>query len=61
VRLQFRAVNNAPILKQPEFKLSRQALFHVVVHNLRKQLGFAFLQSAFAPAPDEVLGNLYDV
>ncbi|KAJ6588851.1 ubiquitin-like autophagy protein Apg12-domain-containing protein [Mycena capillaripes] len=67
VILQFRAVNNAPILKQTEFKLSRQALFHVVMRNLRKKLGmkngeplFAFLQSAFAPAPDEVLGNLYE-
>ncbi|KAJ7158351.1 ubiquitin-like autophagy protein Apg12-domain-containing protein [Mycena crocata] len=60
------AVGNAPVLKQTVLRLAAASPFQVVIRNLRKKLGmkaqdslFTYINFAFAPAPDEVLGNLY--
>ncbi|KAJ7754440.1 ubiquitin-like autophagy protein Apg12-domain-containing protein [Mycena metata] len=67
VVMRFMPVGNAPVLKQNVFRLAAASPFLVVVRNLRKKLGmgagealFTYINFAFAPAPDEVLGNLYN-
>ncbi|KAJ7686664.1 ubiquitin-like autophagy protein Apg12-domain-containing protein [Mycena rosella] len=67
VILRFMPVGNTPVLKQNVFRLAAASPFEVVVRNLRKKLGlkaqdplFTYINFAFAPAPDEVLGNLYN-
>ncbi|KAJ7892761.1 ubiquitin-like protein Atg12 [Mycena olivaceomarginata] len=59
-------VGNTPVLKQNLFRLAATLPFQSVVSNLKKKLGmkagdplFTYINSTFAPAPDEVLGNLY--
>ncbi|TPX37031.1 hypothetical protein SmJEL517_g00827 [Synchytrium microbalum] len=66
VVVRFKAAGNAPILKQPFFKISPTQKFEFVIGFLRKQLGFQpneplflYVNSAFAPAPDELVSNLY--
>ncbi|KAJ7359249.1 ubiquitin-like autophagy protein Apg12-domain-containing protein, partial [Mycena albidolilacea] len=61
-------VGNTPVLKQNLFRLAATLPFQSVVSNLKKKLGmkagdplFTYINSTFAPAPDEVLGNLYSV
>ncbi|KAJ7485363.1 ubiquitin-like autophagy protein Apg12-domain-containing protein [Mycena latifolia] len=67
VILRFMPVGNTPVLKQNVFRLAAASPFEVVVRNLRKKLGLkpqdplcVYINFAFAPAPDEVLGNLYN-
>ncbi|KAJ3049549.1 hypothetical protein HK097_009466 [Rhizophlyctis rosea] len=66
VVVQFRATGNAPILKQKFYKISAPQQFRTVINFLRKELNykpqdplFLYINSAFAPAPDEILANLY--
>ncbi|KAJ7892764.1 hypothetical protein B0H14DRAFT_3427700 [Mycena olivaceomarginata] len=69
VVMRFMPVGNTPVLKQNLFRLAATLPFQSVVSNLKKKLGmkvgdplFAYyINSTFAPAPDEVLGNLYSV
>jgi ubiquitin-like protein ATG12 len=92
VIVQFRAIGNAPILKQKLFKITASQKFQAVNLFLRKELNYApsealvsarrglipitidwfhlthriifqflYINSAFAPAPDEVISNLYKV
>jgi ubiquitin-like protein ATG12 len=64
--VHFRATGSAPILKQQFFKISASYKFQAVVDFLKKQLAmgpgeslFLYVNSAFSPAPDEVVGNLH--
>ena len=56
----------AATLKSPFVKIKETETFQVVINYLRKQLKikpgeglFLYINSAFAPAPDEVISNLY--
>ncbi|GAB5587705.1 Ubiquitin-like protein [Umbelopsis nana] len=66
VIVQFRAIGNAPILRQKLFKITASQKFQAVHLFLRKELNYAasdplflYINSAFAPAPDEVISNLF--
>ncbi|TPX44621.1 hypothetical protein SeMB42_g02199 [Synchytrium endobioticum] len=66
VIIRLKAAGNAPILKQTFFKISPSQKFQFVINFLRKELGsgpdeplFLYVNSAFAPAPDELISNLY--
>ncbi|KAJ1500096.1 hypothetical protein HMI54_011129 [Coelomomyces lativittatus] len=68
VIIRFTAIGDAPILKQSFFKISATQRFHSVMMFLRRELRlkkdgslFLYINQAFAPNPDEKLGNLYDV
>ncbi|KFH73152.1 hypothetical protein MVEG_00373 [Podila verticillata NRRL 6337] len=62
----FQAIGNAPILKQKHFKITASHKFMVVIQFLRRELGyqpsdplFLYVNSAFSPAPDEIVSNLF--
>lgn len=64
--VRFQAVGSAPTLRQRVFKISSTQRFETVVNFLRKKLGmeqrevvFCYINSVFAPAMDEVVGNLW--
>ncbi|KAI1338946.1 APG12-domain-containing protein [Xylariaceae sp. FL0016] len=66
VVVRFKAVGAAPQLKPEVRKISSTQKFEAVVSYLRKQLRlgpteglFLYVNSAFAPALDEVVGNLH--
>ncbi|KAG0252204.1 hypothetical protein BG011_007128 [Mortierella polycephala] len=66
VIVRFRAIGNAPILKQNIFKITATNKFMAVIQFLRKELNyqqsdplFLYVNSAFSPAPDEIVNNLY--
>lgn len=66
--VRFKAIGSAPILKQQLCKISSNARFEVVSGYLRRVLRLdaaeslcCYVNSAFAPAGDEVVGNLYRV
>ncbi|BEI82881.1 hypothetical protein CcaverHIS002_0307490 [Cutaneotrichosporon cavernicola] len=63
----FKSIGSAPIMKNNVFKISANNKFHTVNSFLRKQLGFkagdplfTYINGAFAPTPDDIVGNLYD-
>ena len=65
VVVHFRPVGSTPALKQSKFKINTQQRFQTVIDFLRKQLHlqpsdslFLYVNSAFAPAPDQLLANL---
>ncbi|RKF79948.1 Ubiquitin-like protein ATG12 [Golovinomyces cichoracearum] len=66
VTFHFTAIGSAPILRQNLCKISSMQRFEVVVSYLRRTLRmtatesiFVYVNSCFAPALDEVVGNLY--
>ncbi|TQS38609.1 hypothetical protein Golomagni_00877 [Golovinomyces magnicellulatus] len=66
VTVHFTAIGSAPILRQSLCKISSTQRFEVVVSYLRRTLRvtatesiFVYVNSSFAPALDEVVGNLY--
>ncbi|KAG0072154.1 hypothetical protein BGZ89_007892 [Linnemannia elongata] len=66
VIVRFRAIGNAPIMKQNVFKITASNKFFAVIQFLRKELNyqhsdplFLYVNSAFSPAPDEIVNNLY--
>ncbi|KAK3813220.1 MAG: putative autophagy-related protein 12 [Benniella sp.] len=66
VVVRFRAVGNAPILKQNMYRITASNKFLAVIQFLRKELNykhsdplFLYVNSAFSPAPDEIVNNLY--
>jgi ubiquitin-like protein ATG12 len=68
VTVRFKAVGAAPILGRQVFKISGTQRFETVVNFLRKQLRckptdsvFLYVNSVFAPALDEIVGNLFRV
>lgn len=68
VKVRFRPVGNAPPLQPEVFKISATQKFEGVVTILRRKLSisptaglFLYVNSAFAPALDEIVGNLHRV
>lgn len=66
VKVQFRAVGSAPLLKRTKFKVPGSELFATVVVFLRRQLQLGeaeplhvYVGSAFAPSPSQVLGDVH--
>ncbi|CAG8547924.1 8144_t:CDS:2 [Paraglomus brasilianum] len=66
VVVRFRAIGNAPILKQNFYKITASNKFQAVIQFLRKELQyktedplFLYVNSAFSPAPDEIVANLH--
>ena len=68
VMVRFKAVGSAPILRQQVYKISASQRFETVVNFLRTRLKcpptesvFLYVNSVFAPALDEIVGNLFRV
>lgn len=66
--MRFKPVGSAPSLAQDVCKISATRRFEEVVRYLRKKLRcketdsvFLYVNSAFAPSLDEVVGNLHQV
>ncbi|KAG7571482.1 hypothetical protein FFLO_00498 [Filobasidium floriforme] len=73
VIVRFKSVGSAPIMKQNYYKITGSHPFSAVHTFLRKELGwgkpggtsatggelFLYINSAFAPAPDDTVSNLY--
>ncbi|GAA5927757.1 Atg12p [Sporobolomyces koalae] len=65
VIIRFKATGNAPIMRQSVFKITASHRFQAVHAFLRTQLNlkpsdplFLYLNSSFAPAPDDVISSL---
>ncbi|KAJ8082459.1 Ubiquitin-like protein [Marasmius tenuissimus] len=66
VIVRFKAVGNAPIMKDNFFKITASNRFQAVIQFLRKQLGYkgseplhTYINLAFSPAPDDLVSNLF--
>ncbi|WWC91526.1 ubiquitin-like protein ATG12 [Kwoniella dendrophila CBS 6074] len=66
VVVRFKAIGSAPIMKNNVFKATAGHKFQAVILFLRQQLGmkkdeplFTYINAAFAPAPDDTVGNLF--
>ncbi|ORY38649.1 autophagy protein 12 [Rhizoclosmatium globosum] len=66
VVVRFKATGSAPILKQQVFKITASQRFQAVILFLRKELAltqsdslFLYVNSAFAPSPDETVSTLF--
>lgn len=66
--VRFKAVGNTPTLRQQICRISSTQRFEQVVAYLRKTLKvkemesvFLYVNSSFAPALDEIVGNLHRV
>jgi ubiquitin-like protein ATG12 len=68
VKVHFVAVGSAPIMKKTKFQISADQRFSAVVAFLRKMLKlsgdgsslFLYVQSAFVPNHEELIGDLRD-
>lgn len=67
VKLHFKAVGNAPIMRKAKFMIGGDERFSAVAGFLRDQLKlsesdrlFLYCDSAFTPSPDEPLRDLYE-
>lgn len=66
VKVHFVAVGSAPILKKTKFQISASQPFAAVTTFLRKMLKmtdgssslFLYIQSAFVPGPEEIIGDI---
>jgi ubiquitin-like protein ATG12 len=60
----FKAIGDAPILKQSKFKIGGVEKFAKVIEFLRKQVHretlFVYINSGFSPNPDENIWNLFE-
>ncbi|KAM5532116.1 hypothetical protein V8D89_014209 [Ganoderma adspersum] len=66
VVVRFKAVGNAPIMKQNFYKITASNRFQAVIQFLRKELAwkqgdplFTYINLAFSPAPDDTVANLF--
>ncbi|KAJ9081320.1 Ubiquitin-like protein [Entomophthora muscae] len=66
VIVRFRAVGNAPIMKRNHYNIKTTFKFRALTNFLRKELGyksseslFLYVNSSFAPSPDESVSNLF--
>ncbi|KAI9634231.1 ubiquitin-like autophagy protein Apg12-domain-containing protein [Dioszegia hungarica] len=66
VVVRFKSIGAAPIMKNNVFKVTAGNKYATVVTFLRGQLGskegdplFTYVNAAFTPAPDDIVGNLY--
>ncbi|KAG8935003.1 Ubiquitin-like protein [Tulasnella sp. 419] len=64
--VRFKAVGNAPIMKQNFYRITASNRFQAVIQFLRKELGwkssdplFTYINLAFSPAPDDTVANLF--
>ncbi|CAD6571196.1 MAG: hypothetical protein TREMPRED_000197 [Tremellales sp. Tagirdzhanova-0007] len=67
-KLKDTSKSSAPIMKNNVFKVTAGNRFQAVIVFLRSQLGlkqgdplFTYINAAFAPAPDDTVGNLFKV
>lgn len=67
VKIQFKAVGNAPVLKKTKFKVPGTESFGGLARTLRALLALQsseelhlYVSSSFAPLPDQVLSDLFD-
>lgn len=67
IKIHFKAVGSAPIMRRNKFQITATEEFHAVDTFLRAQLRlrrqdplFIYCNSAFAPSPDQVLGSLFE-
>jgi ubiquitin-like protein ATG12 len=60
----FKAIGDAPILKQSKFKIGGVEKFAKVIDFLRKQVHretlFVYINSGFSPNPDENIWDLFE-
>ncbi|GAC93709.1 potential preautophagosome nucleating protein [Pseudozyma hubeiensis SY62] len=68
VVVRFKAIGNAPIMKNNHFRITAFNRFQAVTVFLRKELNFKptdslflYINASFSPAPDDTVGNLYRV
>ncbi|KDQ53939.1 hypothetical protein JAAARDRAFT_38917 [Jaapia argillacea MUCL 33604] len=66
VVVRFRAIGNAPIMRQNFYKITVSNRFQAVIQFLRKELGwkageplYTYINMAFSPAPDDTVSNLF--
>ncbi|TFK35102.1 ubiquitin-like autophagy protein Apg12-domain-containing protein [Crucibulum laeve] len=66
VILLFKAVGNAPVMKQTKYKIKAGRTFGHVLHLLRGLLNFkpedtlvTYINQSFSPTPDDVVSNLF--
>ncbi|KIY72547.1 APG12-domain-containing protein [Cylindrobasidium torrendii FP15055 ss-10] len=66
VIVRFKAVGNAPILRQNFYKITASNRFQAVIQFLRKELQwkgsealYTYINLAFSPAPDDTVANLF--
>mmetsp|Transcript_12553 Transcript_12553/g.39850 ORF Transcript_12553/g.39850 Transcript_12553/m.39850 type:complete len:102 (+) Transcript_12553:65-370(+) len=66
VKIHFKAVGNAPIMRKKTFMINGKEKFRALEVFLRNELGvppqerlFLYCDSAFAPSPDEPLLDLH--
>ncbi|KIY53136.1 putative ubiquitin-like modifier [Fistulina hepatica ATCC 64428] len=66
VVVRFKAVGNAPIMRQNFYKITSSNRFQAVIQFLRRELGwkagdplFTYINLAFSPAPDDTVSNLF--
>jgi len=66
VVVRFKAVGNAPIMKNNFYKITANNRFQAVIQFLRKELGwksgdplFTYINNSFSPAPDDTVTNLF--
>ncbi|CDR87412.1 probable Autophagy-related protein 12 [Sporisorium scitamineum] len=66
VVVRFKAIGNAPIMKNNHFRITAFNRFQAVTVFLRKELNFKptdslflYINASFSPAPDDTVGNLY--
>jgi ubiquitin-like protein ATG12 len=67
VKIQFKAVGSAPVLKKTKFRVPGTETFAGLAKTLRQLLGCTpadelhlYISSAFAPLPDQLLSDLLD-
>ncbi|KAF9017077.1 APG12-domain-containing protein [Hymenopellis radicata] len=66
VIVRFKAVGNAPIMRQNLFTITSSNRFQAVIQFLRKKLQWkageplhTYINMAFSPAPDDTVSNLF--
>ncbi|PWN53435.1 putative autophagy-related protein 12 [Violaceomyces palustris] len=66
VVVRFKAIGNAPIMKNNYFRITAFNRFQAVIQFLRKELNwkpsdalFLYINASFSPAPDDTVGNLF--
>ncbi|WBW74290.1 autophagy associated ubiquitin-like protein modifier Atg12 [Schizosaccharomyces osmophilus] len=67
VNLRFKAIGRTPLLRKNVFAINASHRFDKVIRFLKKELSLQpdsslllYVNYCFAPAPDEIIGNLYD-
>ncbi|KAG4098680.1 autophagy protein 12 [Neocallimastix lanati (nom. inval.)] len=64
ILVRFRAVGDAPLLKNPVFKVDGNREFSTIIKGLNYKLKQCsnlhfYINNSFSPSPDEIINNLY--